>query len=33
MELGVVLPNESADADPRAIVRLAQHAEDLGYVA
>ena len=31
MKLGVVLPNEVADADPRAIVRLAQHAEALGY--
>ena len=33
MKLGVVLPNETADADPRAIVRLAQHAEDLGYAS
>lgn len=31
MRLGVVLPNESALADPREIVRLAVQAEELGY--
>ena len=28
-----MLPNESVDADPRAIVRLAQEAEALGYAS
>ncbi len=31
MRLGVVLPNESAEADPRVIARLAERAEELGY--
>jgi probable F420-dependent oxidoreductase len=31
MRLGVVLPNEAADADPREIARLAQRADALGY--
>lgn len=33
MRLGVVLPNEAADADPREIAALAQRAEALGYDA
>ena len=33
LPLGVVLPNEAADADPREIARLAQRAEELGYAA
>ena len=31
MRLGVVLPNEAVDADPREIARLAQRADALGY--
>ena len=31
MRLGVMLPNETADADPREIARLAQRADALGY--
>jgi len=31
MRLGVVLPNEAVDADPREIVRLAQRADALGF--
>jgi probable F420-dependent oxidoreductase len=31
MRLGVVLPNEAAGADPRAIADLARHAELLGF--
>jgi probable F420-dependent oxidoreductase len=33
MRLGVVLPNEALDADPREIARLAQRVEALGYSA
>ncbi len=33
MKLGVVLPNEVADADPREVARLAQLAEELGYAS
>ncbi len=33
LPLGVVLPNEAADADPREIARLAQRAEELGYAS
>jgi probable F420-dependent oxidoreductase len=31
MRLDVVLPNETADADPRRLADLARRAEDLGY--
>jgi len=33
MRLGVMLPNETADADPREIARLARHAETLGFAS
>ncbi|MDA0184835.1 LLM class flavin-dependent oxidoreductase [Solirubrobacter phytolaccae] len=33
MKLGVMLPNEVEDADPREIARLAQRAEELGYTS
>jgi probable F420-dependent oxidoreductase len=33
LPLGVVLPNEAADADPRELARLAQRAEELGYAS
>src|SRR5918995_5494618 len=33
MRLGVILPNETADADPREIAGLAEYAETLGFEA
>jgi probable F420-dependent oxidoreductase len=33
LPLGVVLPNEAADADPREIAGVAQRAEELGYTS
>jgi probable F420-dependent oxidoreductase len=33
MRIGVVLPNESVDSDPREIARLAARAEALGYAS
>jgi len=33
MQLGVVLPNEAADANPRQIADLARHAEALGFAS